>query len=201
MKGPGEASGPSLMEKAVLRKQMRAARLALPPEERAERSRRAQQALAGSRWFQQAGTVMLYLPFRGEVETALLAEAARAAGKRLVLPRVQKEPKHLWLHRWAGEPVAGAYGILEPAADWPLAEAGEVELVVVPGLAFDRQGNRLGYGGGYYDRTLPLMVQARFVALAYRFQVVEGLVADPHDVPLHGIATEEGLITCQRPGG
>lgn len=190
------------MDKRTVRQQMIEARLGLGPDERAERSRRAQMALVQSAWFQQASLVMLYLPFRGEVETALVAEAARAAGKRLVLPRVATRPvKKLWLHLWEGEPVVGTYGILEPAQSWPLVEPGEVDLVVVPGVAFDRQGTRLGYGGGYYDRTLPLMKRARFVALAYGFQVVNALPAAPHDVPLHGIATEEGLIICGQPAG
>jgi 5-formyltetrahydrofolate cyclo-ligase len=193
------APGPSGMEKRRLRKEMIAARQALPPAVQAERSRRAQEALIRTPWFAQARTVMLYLPFRGEVQTDLLVGAARAAGKRLVLPRVQQEPKKLWLHRWEGEPVVGAYGILEPAPTWTLVDPAEVDLVAVPGVAFDPAGNRLGYGGGYYDRTLPLMVHAVCVALAYRFQVVPSLPADPHDMPLHGIATEEGLITCVRP--
>lgn len=189
------------MEKRELRTEMIAARQALFPEERAERSRRAQLALAGSEWFRLAQTILLYLPFRGEVETALLAERARAAGKRLVLPRVERRPvKRLGLHRWDGEPVPGAYGILEPAPNWPLVEPREVELVVLPGVAFDRQGNRLGYGGGYYDRTLPLMDQAVRVALAYSFQVVAALPAEAHDVPLHGVATEDELIICPSPG-
>lgn len=181
------------MEKRALRKQMIEARLALAPAEREERSRRAQMALLASPWFEQARTILLYLPFRGEVGTGLLA---RAAGKQLVLPRVQREPRKLWLHRWDGEPVAGAYGILEPAAAWPLVEPGEIDLVVVPGVAFDRRGNRLGYGGGYYDRTLPLMAGAVKVGLAYGLQLVAALPAEPHDVPLDGIATEEGLIRC-----
>lgn len=186
------------MDKQALRRQMIAARKALTPVERAERSRRAQAALIGSHWFQKADTVMLYLPFRGEVETGMLAGAARAAGKRLVLPRVQKEPRRLWLHLWEGEPVAGAYGILEPSAEWPLVEPGEIGLAVVPGVAFDPAGNRLGYGGGYYDRTLPLLTRAATVALAYAFQVVEALPAEAHDIPLDGIASDRGLIICPR---
>ncbi|MFZ5816252.1 MAG: 5-formyltetrahydrofolate cyclo-ligase [Bacillota bacterium] len=185
------------MEKRALRREMIARRQGLEPAERARRSRAAQEALIATDWFHQARSLLLYLPIRGEVETGLLAEAARAAGKRLLLPRVEREPvPRLWLHQWVGEPVAGAYGIQEPAPDWPRVEPGEVDLAVVPGVAFDRTGNRLGYGGGYYDRTLPLMGRGRFVALAYAFQLVEALPAEPHDVRLHGIATEEGVIRC-----
>lgn len=197
--GPGRASpGPLQMEKRQLRQQMIAARQALPPAEREVLGRRAQQALVASSWFQRARVVMLYLPIRGEVETAGIAAAARAGGKRLVLPRVQREPRRLWLHLWVGEPESGAYGIPEPDASWPLVQPGEIDLVVVPGVAFDRLGNRLGYGAGYYDRTLPEIrsanPSARCVGLAYGLQVVERLPAAPHDVPLDGVATEDGLI-------
>jgi len=186
------------MEKRELRQQMIAARLALAPAEREALGRRAQQALVQSAWFARAGVVMLYLPIRGEVETADIAAAARAAGKRLVLPRVRKEPRRLWLHLWVGEPEAGAYGIPEPLPSWPAISPAEIDLVAVPGVAFDRQGGRLGYGAGYYDRTLAEIRSAnpaaRFVGLAYGLQVVDRLPTGPHDVPLHGVATEDGLI-------
>jgi 5-formyltetrahydrofolate cyclo-ligase len=131
-----------------------------------------------------------------------------AAGKLLALPRVRREPKHLWLHAYPGEPsalVTGAYGIREPAPDWPLVEPAAVDLVVVPGVAFDRHGTRLGYGGGYYDRMLPTIragnPAAALVGLAYGFQVVADLPGDPHDVPVDAIATEAGLVMVSTQSG
>ncbi len=185
------------MEKAQLRKAMIRARQALSPDLRSELSRRAQEALTGTRWFRSAKTLLLYLPIRGEVETEGIARTARSAGKGLVLPRVQQEPRKLWLHAWVGEPVPGAYGIREPAAGWPLVEPGAIDLVVVPGVAFDRSGGRLGYGGGYYDRTLLLIRAAnpgaRFVGLAFTLQVVAALPREEHDIPLDGLVTEDGM--------
>ncbi|MFZ5827032.1 MAG: 5-formyltetrahydrofolate cyclo-ligase [Bacillota bacterium] len=193
-----------------MRKQMIAARQALPTEERAEWSRRAQENLIRSPWWEPARTVMLYLPIKGEVETALLVAEARKRWKRIVLPRVERSPKRLALHRWTGEPadlVVGTYNILEPAEHLPRVEHGEIDLVVVPGVAFDRWGNRMGYGGGYYDRTLPLIgaynKTAAFLGLAYAMQVqmMKPLPWEEHDVQLDGIITQSGVITCGRARG
>lgn len=189
------------MDKAQLRQQMIAARKALGSEERATRSRMAQKALLEAEEWTRAACVLLYLPVRGEVETGLLAETALDQGKRLLLPRVEKAAHRLWLHVWSGavdELIAGAYGISEPRPDLARVEPAEVDLVVVPGVAFDRHGNRLGYGGGYYDRALPGMERALKVGLGFAFQVVEGLPAEAHDVRLDGLATDEGMDRVAR---
>jgi len=186
------------MEKAVLRRQFLQARQGLDPALRAEWSRRAQAAVIASHWFAAAAVILLYLPIRGEVATDRIAAAARSGGKRLLLPRVRERPRGLLLHDWVGEAVPGAYGILEPAPDWPVVDPGLVDLAVVPGVAFDRVGGRLGYGGGYYDRTLPAIraanPAARFVGLAYGMQVVDRLSRAAHDLPVDGLVTEEGWI-------
>lgn len=161
----------------------------------------AQEALLSSEEWTLAGSVLLYLPIRGEAETGLLAETAVDQGKRLLLPRVEKGARRLWLHQWSGtsgELVSGAYGIPEPRPDLERVEPGEVDLVVVPGVAFDRHGNRLGYGGGYYDRALPGMGRAFKVGLGFAFQVVDDLPAEAHDVRLDGLATDEGMDRVPR---
>lgn len=184
---------------------MIAARAALSPAERSRLSLAAQEAVLGTAAFQGARVVLLYAPIRGEVETDCVAAAAVALGKRLALPRVHKEPRGLVLHAYSGDPgtlVKGAYGILEPAADWPEVEPAAVDLVVVPGVGFDTRGNRLGYGGGYYDRLLPDLLKANpkvsLLGLAYGFQVVPALPAEAHDVPMDGLATETGYQATRR---
>lgn len=169
--------------------------------ERERLSAAAQGALILSDWFAAAHTLLLYSPFRGETKTDLIVQAALGTGKRLALPRVEEEPRRLWLHTWSGNVAdlcAGAFGILEPAATWAMVEPGAIDLVVVPGVAFDRQGTRLGYGGGYFDRTLPTIRQAnpavRLIGLGYGFQVVPDLPRDPYDVPVDAVATEAGLM-------
>ncbi len=192
------------MEKQRLRREMLRRRLQLPPEERRRLSARAQEALIQSRTFARAGLILVYQPFRGEVQTEQIVRDALAAGKRLALPRVRQEPRGLTLHAYSGDPatlVRGAYGIREPDPASPQIDPAEIGLVVVPGVAFDRTGVRLGYGGGYYDRTLPVLRAANpsvaLIGLAYAFQVVDALPRDPHDIPVDGVATDEGLIRCR----
>lgn len=203
--GPGEGPVLPIQMKQAIRTEMIHRRLALAEAERLRLSEGAQRALIGSEAYQRARLILLYQPFRGETETALIAREAVAAGKGLALPRVQKEPRQLWLHAYRGEPkdlISGAYGILEPDPAGPLVDPARIDLVVVPGVAFDRQGNRLGYGGGFYDRTLPVIRRAnpaaRLIGLAYGFQVVAQLPPDPHDIPVDGLATEDGLIAATR---
>lgn len=183
------------MDKDALRTEMLARRQALTPDERERRSLAAQEALVGSSAFSAAHQILIYITFRGEVGTERIAEAAVAAGKLLVLPRVVKAPRGLVLHSYSGDLATlapGAYGIMEPRPEWPVVTLAQVDLVVVPGVAFDRSGGRLGYGGGYYDRLLPGLRHARLVGLAYESQVVDGLPRDPHDIPVDGLATELG---------
>jgi len=189
------------MDKELLRRKMIQWRMAQPPGDRKRLSRSAQESLIASDWFRRAHTVLIYIPFRGEVNTDMITVAAVAAGKRLVLPRTQREPKRLVLHRYSGDQTTltrGPLGIREPAPDWPEVPPGEIDLVVAPGVAFDRQRNRLGYGGGYYDLMLPEVKQANpdatVIGLAFRFQVLEVLPTRAHDFRMNGIATDEGLL-------
>ncbi|HEY8347135.1 MAG TPA: 5-formyltetrahydrofolate cyclo-ligase [Symbiobacteriaceae bacterium] len=193
------------MDKAALRRQMIRRRLELSPAERERLSRAAQEAVIGSEPFRRAAVVLLYAAFRGEVATDRIMAAGKAMGKRLVLPRVVKGAPQLALHEYPGDPgalVISRFGVPEPDPAWPQVAPGEIDLVVVPGVAFDSAGWRLGYGAGYYDRTLPTIRQANpqavLVGLAYGFQVVPALPVDPHDVPMDALATEAGLIWCKR---
>lgn len=188
------------MDKELLRRKMINWRLTLGSTDRVRWSRRAQERLINSDWFREAGTILIYMAFRGEVRTQMIATAAGAAGKRLCLPRVQSRTRRLVLHAYSGDPTTlaeGAFGIREPAQDWPEVGFSEVDLVVAPGVAFDLGGYRLGYGGGYYDRTL-VEVRAgnpavRVVGLAYEFQVLGSLPVEEHDMRLDGLVTERAL--------
>lgn len=135
----------------------------------------------------------LYAPIHHEVETAAVAEAALAAGKTLIYPAVAGD--HLQFRRVAalGELVRGKYGIQEPAGEEldPLA----ADLIVIPGVAFDVSGRRIGYGKGYYDRALHRMEgTGRLVAFCYDFQLVEEIVGEPHDVTMDLIVTESRVV-------
>jgi len=138
------------------------------------------------------GTIVgAYHALPDEADPALLLQALVASGAHIAFPRVASKGQPLEYHRVPdGEVLApGAYGIHEPLAHWPAVMPG---LLLVPLLAFDGRGHRLGYGGGFYDRTLEkLGVPA--IGIAYAGQEVSSLPAEAHDMALSAILTEDGL--------
>lgn len=189
--------------KAELRRRMRAWRDGLAPETRAALGEAAARHLRAAAPYQAARTLLLYWATGSEVPTGAAVAAALEAGKRVCLPRVLPDGR-LAVHRVcdpARELVAGFRGLLEPdPARTPAVAPGSLDLVVVPGLAFDRRGMRLGYGLGYFDRFLAGLPRRTWrVGLAYGGQVLPRLPADPWDVPLHLIVTERGILACGRP--
>lgn len=195
--------------KRALRKRMQALRDGLSAESGQELSRAAQQRLLADPLWQGADTVLLYAAFRSETATQMLLENAWKSGKRVLLPRCCREGGALTGAldmvpvRSFSDLAAGAYGIEEPALDVcapPLditdATTGcGVDLAVLPGVAFDAKGGRLGYGGGYYDRLIGsgALTGARLLGFCYELQVVPSLPAAPWDIPVHGLCTEERL--------
>jgi len=144
-----------------------------------------------------AGAVVAgYMPMRSEIDPRLLMDRLAAAGAFLCLPDVVAEGTPLAFRRWApDEPLdTGRYGIAVPLPD---AEVLVPDLVLVPMLAFDRQGHRLGYGGGYYDRTIARLRDAGHVVavgLAFSGQVRDDLPVAPHDMRLDWIVTESAAL-------
>jgi len=187
--------------KKEIRRQIISQRLALSPGEVILKSEKISNLIIGLPEWRHALTVMVYLAFRQEVDTASLISQALAAGKQAVVPVCLENPRRLLASRLLNteEDLApGAWGILEPKPESlrPVDPA-EIDLVLVPGVAFDRSGNRLGYGAGYYDRFLrSLTHRAKAVALAYQLQVFEHIEADEHDFPVDFVVTEEGVIDC-----
>lgn len=189
-----------LETKQRLREEVRARRAAQPRKD--ELSRRIAARLAALPEYHAAGTVLFYVSFRSEVRTReMLAEAWRA-GKRVVVPYCTGGRLKLVKIDGADELAPGTLGILEPRPELRSrperrVDPQEPDLIVVPGLAFDRQGNRLGYGRGYYDKLLPLVrSDAALVALAYECQRVDALPRLAHDVPVHKIVTERAVYDC-----
>ena len=203
MPSPAASTGPALREaKRALRTAIVEARDALPPAVRAEASVRiAARVLALPQWT-AARAVLLTLPFRSEWDTVPVARAALAEGKRVVVPRVDAPARVLDLHRIASladDIVPGYRGIPEPRDTLPLAAMDEVDLALVPGVAFDEHGRRLGYGGGYYDRLLPLLRrEAPRIAGAFDEQVVPAVPAAAHDLGVDLVVTPSRLIVAPR---
>ena len=179
--------------KAALRAEIRAARDALPAAARDELGARiSARVLALDAW-RDAGCVLLYLSFGSEFDTAPLVAAAVGGGKRLCLPRVDRERGTLDIHH-VGDPARdtapGAFGVREPRAECARAEPGAVDFVLAPGVAFTPRGERLGYGGGYYDRLLGTL-RAPSVAAAFALQMREHIPVGGHDRRVDWVITEQ----------
>lgn len=188
-------------DKTALREIMRSKRRALTDKDVFERSLRAQHHILASREWIAAPSVGLYVAVRRETDTALLADAAWKAGKEVLIPYAPPlSPGIMYLLPClSGQAlVASRFGIPEPAPEAcprPPEEGWVPTIIIVPGLAFDKDGHRLGSGGGYYDRLFAQnsMQDTIRIGLAYAFQIVDTLPAEAWDAPMHAIATEEGL--------
>ncbi len=182
--------------KADLRRSLLKTRRALSPDIWREQSDRLCTHLQNAPQFIQAHTILAYTSFRQEPDLSLLISSCDGS-KRWGLPRCVG--KSLAWHAWSStsRPLqTGAYGILEPHADEPTLELETVDLILVPAVAGDRQGYRLGYGGGFYDRLLsnPLWAEKTTIGIFFDFALLPHLPIDPWDRPLHGICTEAGLL-------
>jgi 5-formyltetrahydrofolate cyclo-ligase len=188
--------------KQVLRETMLAARLRLGPDERAARSRAACDRLVALPEFRAARCVALYASIGAEVDTGPIARAGAAAGKQLAWPRLAAGSRQLEFAACAPEDLlTGPRGTREPPPAAPPVPLDALDLVVVPGVAFDELGWRLGRGGGYYDATLAaLPVHVLRVALAFDLQLVPAVPGEAHDAAVHLVVTEARLVRAPRPG-
>jgi|SRR5581483_1172569 len=145
--------------------------------------------------FHKAKGIGAFASIPTEINTYPLLEGSLDSGKKLYLPKVVKDKTHFDFYpvRDFKSLVKGSFGILEPTGLKP-ANWDEIDLVLIPGLAFDLTGNRLGFGKGYYDRVLPLLKKtALTIGLGYSFQIVEKIPAEPHDIPLKAVLSEKGF--------
>lgn len=179
---------PRMDDKRSLRATARAARDAFAP---------TGTILVDSHFLAMLGSdviVASYVPIGSEADPSPLARAAVAAGCAIVLPHVVDRATPLRFLAWDTEAalVAGAFGLLQPAAD---GEERAPDLILTPLVAFDTALNRIGQGAGYYDRAFARLPNAHRIGVAWSVQQVAHIPADPWDVPLHAIATEQEWIT------
>ncbi|KGP75236.1 5-formyltetrahydrofolate cyclo-ligase [Desulfosporosinus sp. Tol-M] len=182
--------------KAEVRQACLCRRTSLGEIERKRKSLIIQQKLMDLPEFQLARTVMLFLNFREEVETTALAEATIAGKKKLVLPRCAPNGTLLLIkvRDLIKDIERGAYGIREPKLTLGVVDPSEIDLIIVPGSGFDLQGNRLGYGGGYYDRLfMRLNPLTPRVALGFECQVIPQVPVGEHDAKMTMLITENGV--------
>lgn len=178
----------SVPDKAQLRKRARAIRAQLRGSDFAAALAAHADALDVSSGRIVAG----YHAHGDEADPALLLQALARAGAQIAFPRVVAKTAPLEFHLVPEDEVLrpGAYGIHEPRADWPSVIP---DILLVPLLAYDHRGTRLGYGGGYYDRSLGALPKARAIGIAYAGQRMDFLPRDAHDYRLDAIFTEAGL--------
>lgn len=193
--------------KKRLREKLLGKRNAIPPERKVQKEAAIESRLFGLDLFKKANTVLLYVSFRSEVDTRRYLQDVIQMGKKLILPVVDTRHRILKLYELkdTAELVPGYMRIPEPGVrNNRRVPLNDVDLVIIPGTGFDLKGNRLGYGGGYYDRLLSYEAKQLAktdkhiptVALAFEEQIGEEIPAEPHDIKVDMIVTDERLIHC-----
>lgn len=177
--------------KAILREQIRARLKTIPATERVVAATRLCTLLTASETWRAAESVLLFAPLADEPDLwPLLAEALHA-GKLVTLPRFDPATKNYvacQIRNLATDVVSGKYGIREPNNSCPVVPLNRLDLTLVPGVAFDLHGRRLGRGKGYYDHLLA-DVRGKTCGVAFDEQIVADIPVEPHDIPLNCILT------------
>ena len=181
-----------------IREQLLQQRQQLCPEDIEQKSWLIHQQLLAFPHFQSATQILFYYPFRQEVDLRLTLQTAWQLRKTVLLPRMQSD-KTFTVHKIADiehDLIQNKLGIKEPAQHCPPFPKENIKLILVPGVVFDLQGNRLGYGQGHYDRFLQKHT-AITVGIAYAFQIVPKIIPQNHDIPMNYLITEERIIPCK----
>lgn len=183
--------------KMQLRKRVLKIRKSLDESQRKEKNERIKDEILSLPVYLTSRTVMVYLDYRDEVETTELIREMLKAGKRIAIPYCKDDrmiPCEIFNVDQDVHP--GMFGIREPSTDTlkPVSPE-EIDLVLAPGVAFDKEGHRIGYGKGFYDRFLPLLREDVCIAgLAFFCQVVDGFETEKHDVKMSLLVTENGIL-------
>ena len=171
------------MDKKTLRMQIREQKRAMTPEQIEKASQALAEQFLALEVYRNAKTLYGYLPYNQEVRTVPILAQALADGKQVAVPKVYGDEMRFICLTDLTQVETGYAGIPEPIADEPIADD-PAALVLMPGLAFDKEGHRIGYGGGFYDKFLNAEPTHPTVALCYAFQMVEDLPTEEFDVPV-----------------
>jgi 5-formyltetrahydrofolate cyclo-ligase len=180
--------------KMTLRNQMRAMREALPSSACQARSAEITKRLLALEEMERAVTLLSFASIRNEVRTRPTMEAVWARGKRVAMPRVVGNELELRLVDAATALIQGSFPVPEPPETAKRVRPDEVDFALIPALAVDSRGFRIGYGGGYYDRLLPRLEHARTCVLAYDFQLIAEVPELPFDIAVDLVVTDERVI-------
>jgi len=187
------------LDKSSLRKEMLSRRDRIPPEVRGVKNRLILANVETLEEFISSKVIFTFASFRSEVDTTGIIRLAFSSGKRVVLPRVEGQDLGLFEIRDLAELAPGYMKIPEPSGltDERRVGINDVDAVIIPGAAFDVRGNRIGYGGGYYDRLLAgLRKSVVVIAPAYEEQIVEAVPTDEHDKKVNILVTDRRVIRC-----
>jgi 5-formyltetrahydrofolate cyclo-ligase len=191
-------------EKVELRRQLRDSLIAMPADERKEKSRRACRHLVATEPFQKASIVMMFLSLPHEVDTSDAILQAWQLGKTVAVPKISWQQRHMiavGINSLETGFDTGFGGLRNPIGGAPIP-FGEIDLIVSPALGFDRQGNRLGRGGAFYDRFFANdALTASRCGLAFAEQIVGSIPVTASDEPVDFLVTDEGVISCNQRKG
>jgi len=184
--------------KDIIRNKILNLRAGLSKNEVMEKSAKIQERLYETQHYQSSRTIMTYVDIQNEVETRSIIARAFNEGKNVVVPVCGSNYNLLPVKIESFDDLEpGTMGILEPKKTKSIVDVKKLDLVLVPGIAFDRKGNRLGYGLAYYDRFLnKLSPSTVTIALAYSFQVLPSVPREEHDHKVNIIITEKEIIRC-----
>ena len=171
------------MDKKALRAEVRAKKRAMTESDIVSRSEKLGQLFAASESYKNAKTIYFYLPYNQEVRTVPMLEQALRDGKQVAVPKVYGDEMKFILLKDLSRIETGYAGIPEPIDDGPVADD-KTALVLMPGMAFDPQGHRIGYGGGFYDKFLAAEPDHPTLALCYDFQIFPLLETEAFDIPV-----------------
>ncbi|MCP4379271.1 MAG: 5-formyltetrahydrofolate cyclo-ligase [bacterium] len=190
-----------MKNKKQIRTEIKNALAAMTPEQTASASSEATQKLITKREFTDARSVMIFLPMPGEISALDIARAAWLSGKRVAVPKIRAPGvmDAIVINSLNQDLAPGAMGILEPTGNDVLAMS-ELDLIVTPALAYDRTGNRLGRGGGYYDRFISQSEGSLVCGLIFDGQLLDELPVEPHDQPVDMLVTDAEFLRFSKNG-
>jgi 5-formyltetrahydrofolate cyclo-ligase len=184
--------------KSVFRENVKNQRAKVTPEEAQEASLSLWLQLKEDVIFQKATRIAAFCSTGTEIDTTPLLSGILKSGKELYLPKTDQTKTLMEFHSVSNfkKLIPGPFDILEPPDGKTIAPK-QIDLILVPGLAFDNRGSRLGYGHGYYDRYLKLIDPKCFIlGVAYSFQIIDKTPKTNHDIPVHAVLTEKYILLC-----
>jgi len=190
--------------KEDIRKRILDIRGMMTSEDRSRKSKTIGQKLQGMEFYKKAAMIMGYMDFRNEVMMGHILKEAKRSGKRILLPISVPRDHSLLIAEvsdFERDLRPGAYGIMEPRLENVALQIDpfEIDIIIVPGVAFDPAGHRIGYGAGYYDRFLAsLSSKTLKLGLAFQEQIVSHIPADIHDIAMDVIITDKHVYECSK---